>query len=95
MTPAELHKKLDEALDLLADAELRYAEEQRYWRDRAPAGESTALADMRAQGTKAMRDAMADWQLAHQRIQSYAAAAVAKDLAAFLRPEVELWEVPS
>lgn len=85
MNAADLHKKLDDALDLLEVAERRFATEQA--RHRRP-GEPAAVGNLRARDTQEMRDCTADWQLAHDRIRSYAAAAMAKDLAAFLRPEV-------
>lgn len=77
MNAADLHKKLDEALRLLEVAERRFAAEQA--RHRRP-NEPAAVGNLRARDSQEMRDCQADWQLAHQRIQSYAAAAMAKDL---------------
>lgn len=85
MNADDCHRELDAALALLKASELRFTAEQE--RNRRP-GEPAAVGNIRARDTQEMRDCMADWSLAHQRIQSYAAAAMAKDLAEFLRPDV-------
>lgn len=75
-TAAALHGKLVAALDALDDAERRYADLTAWGRAQHPEL-SPAVADMRTATYKLMRDAMQDWTLAHQRVQSYAAALTA------------------
>lgn len=75
-TAVALHGKLVGALVALEDAETRYADLTKWGRDKHPELPA-ALADMRTQTFKPMRDAIQDFNLAHQRVQSYAAALTA------------------